>query len=107
MERLIFNEWTISGEVSYLKVFDEKSEFGASAEIKGVSKRRNSDVRQRVDFSFIMEHDIFEKAKAKGFDKFKYVTVSGHIETWIQQGIKRDKTKTRFICDDIIEVVNG
>ena len=36
-QRLTFNEWTVSGEVFYLK--DLEGEFAASMQLRGVAKR--------------------------------------------------------------------
>lgn len=102
MERLIFNEWTLSGTVDYIKVLEATNEFKASIKIGATSRRKNANSSQKVEFTCLLEQDTYDKAVEKGIDKFKYVTISGHIETWY----KKDGTaKIRFVCDDVLEVV--
>ena len=102
MEKLIFNEWSVSGEVSYIKVLNDTNEFAVSVRLNGSSRRKNNDSSQRLEFCCLMEQDTYEEALRKGFDKFKYVTLSGHLESWVK---KADATpKIRFVCDDILEV---
>ena len=102
MEKLIYNEWTISGEVSYIKVLEQDNEFAVSVRIKGSARRKGANSSQILDFGCLMEQDTYEEALKKGFDKFKYVTIGGHIESWVK---RVDATpKTRFVCDDILEV---
>lgn len=102
MEKLIYNEWTVSGEVSYIKVLEQDNEFAVSVRIKGSARRKGANSSQILDFGCLMEQDTYEEALKKGFDKFKYVTIGGHIESWVK---RVDATpKTRFVCDDILEV---
>lgn len=102
MERLVFNEWTVSGEVSYIKILDDTNEFAVSVRLNSSSRRKNNDSSQHLEFCCLMEQDTYEEALRKGFDKFKYVTLSGHLESWVR---RVDATpKTRFVCDDILEV---
>jgi hypothetical protein len=101
MERLNYNEWTVSGSVDYIKVLDITNEFSASVKLMGTSRRKNANSSQRVEFTCLMEQDTYDEAVKKGLDKFKWVTLGGHIETWY----KNDGTpKIRFVCDDILEV---
>lgn len=103
MERLIYNEWTVSGKVIYLKEF-EYNEFALSVKLEASSKRKGCDSSQRLEFTCLFEADTYEEAKKKGFDKFKYVTLGGHIESWVKHGRDGDRPKIRFVCDDILEV---
>ena len=103
-ERLIYNEWTVSGEVVYIKVLDDDNEFAVSVRIKGSARRKNANSSQMFEFGCLLEQDTYEEALRKGLDKFKYVTLGGHIETWVRQSASGDRQKTRFVCDDILEV---
>lgn len=102
MERLMMNEWSMSGEVVYINELDLRNEFAVAIKLKASSRRKDSVSSQPVEFLCLLEDDTYDKALAKGLDKFKYVTLSGHIETWM----KNDdfKPKTRFVCDDIVEI---
>ena len=104
MERLTYNEWTFSGEVTYINELDVKNEFTASVKLEGVSSRKGATTKQIVNFTCLLERDTYEEAKKKGLDKFKYVTLGGHIETWVKQSDKGDTQRMRFVCDDILEV---
>ena len=105
MERLIFNEWTVSGEVTYIKILDDTNEFAVSVRIKGSARRKGNDSAQMMEFGCLMEQETYEEALRKGFDKFKYVTISGHIESWVKR--VDASPKIRFVCDDILEVCNN
>ena len=102
MERLMMNEWSMSGEVVYINELDLRNEFAVAIKLKASSRRKDSVSSQPVEFLCLLEDDTYDEALAKGLDKFKYVTLSGHIETWM----KNDdfKPKTRFVCDDIVEI---
>lgn len=104
MERLTYNEWTVSGEVIYIKELDASNEFGCSVKLRGTARRKGANSSQVMEFGCLMERDTYAEALAKGFDKFKYVTLGGHVETWVKQREKEDRPRTRFVCDDILEV---
>lgn len=102
MDRFILNEWSVSGKVTYIKVLDDTNEFAVSVRLESSSRRKGNDSSQRLEFCCLMEQDTYEEALKKGFDKFKFVTLSGHLESWVR---RVDATpKIRFVCDDIIEV---
>jgi hypothetical protein len=103
MERLIYNEWTVSGEVVYIKVLED-NEFAGSIRLKGSAKRKGASSSQVMEFSCLLEKSTYDEAIRKGLTNFKYVTLGGHIETWIRQTKNGDRQKTRFVCDDILEV---
>lgn len=104
MERLIYNEWTVSGRVDYLNLLED-NEFKASIKLIASARRKNMSSTQILNFGCLMEEETYKLALEKGVNKNKYVTLSGHIESWIKQGKKGDSIKTRFVCDDILEVV--
>ena len=102
MERLTFNEWTVSGEVFYLKELE--GEFSASVKVRGVAKRAGVYSSQPLEFSCLMQENVYKQALRKGFAKYRNVTISGHLETWVKQGKNNEWQKVMFIADDILEV---
>lgn len=97
------NEWTVSGEVFYLKELDN-NEFSASVKVRGKSRRFESDSSQIMEFGCLMDEEIYQIALEMGLDKFKYVTLGGHFETWVKQTSSGDKPRIRFVCDEVLEV---
>lgn len=100
MVNFSMNEWTVSGEVFYIK--DLQGEFAASLRIRGVAKREGLFSSQILEFPCLMQKSVYEDAKKKGLFKFKQVTLSGHLESWKNSTSKNPKVM--FIADYVIEV---
>lgn len=99
-----YNEWTVSGEIIYVKVFDNWDEFYASVKIRGVFARSGSSSRQILEFGCLLSKTTYERAVEMGFDKYKNAVLTGHIETWVSQSGSSDKLKTRFVCDEVVSI---
>lgn len=97
--RLSFNEWTVSGEVFYLKELN--GEFATSVKIRGVAKRQGVFSSNIMEMLCLMQKSVYEQGKKKGLKLYCNATVSGHLETWTYGN---NKKKVMFIADDVIEV---
>lgn len=97
--RLSFNEWTVSGEIFYLKELD--GEFSASVMIRGIAKRQGVFSSNVMEMKCIMQKKVYEISKKKGLRLYCNATLSGHLETWVYGN---NKKKVMFIVDDVIEV---
>ena len=92
------NEWTVSGEIIYIKVFDNPSEYYASIKIRGTVPNTNGI----LEFGCIMRKSTYDMALEMGMDKFVNATVTGYFETWIKQGAKGDRVNVRNVCEGIV-----
>lgn len=99
-----YNEWTVSGEVIYIKEFTDWKEFHASIKIRGVSARSGCSSKQILEFGCLLSKTTYERAVEMGMDKYKNITATGHIESWVSQSGSGDKIKTRFVCDEVVTV---
>lgn len=97
--RLSFNEWTVSGEVFYLK--ELSGEFACSIQIRGVAKRNGVFSSNIMEMKCLLQKSVYEIAKKKGLRLYCNATISGHLETWTYGN---NKKKVMFIADDVIEV---
>ena len=70
MERLTYNEWTVSGEVTYIKELDVTNEFACSLKLRGTSRRKGANSSQVMEFGCLLERDTYDEALKKGLDKF-------------------------------------
>lgn len=95
------NEWTVSGEVFYLKELN--GEFSGSLKIRGNSTREGAFSSQILEFPCLLQERVWQEAKKKGLALYKKVTLSGHIESW-QKTNSQDARRIMFIADYIIEV---
>jgi len=96
------NEWSVSGEVIYLK--ELQGEFSASVKLRGSSTREGMCSSQILEFSCLMQSRIYEEAKKKGIALYKNATLSGHLESWQKTKNGKDTRKIMFIVDYILEV---
>lgn len=96
------NEWTVSGEVIYLK--DLEGEFAASVKVRGVAKREGVFSSQVLEFPCLMQSKLYEEAKKKGFGMYKKVTLSGHLESWQKNKNGRDLRRIMFVADYVLDV---
>lgn len=103
-QRLTFNEWTVSGEVFYLK--DLEGEFAASMQLRGVAKRDGVFSSSVMELGCLMQKKVYETAKRKGLDMYSYVCLSGHLETWVKNSRSGPRKKMMFIVDYVIDVEN-
>ncbi len=103
MQKLQYNEWTFSGEVIYVKEL-KNNEFAVSVKMRGASRRLNSSTSQITEFGCLIDKEVYKQALKKGFDKFCYATLGGHIESWIKTSARGDVIKNRFVVDDILDV---
>lgn len=101
-EVLPTNEWTVSGEVIYLK--DLQGEFSASVKLRGVSKREGAFSSQVLEFPCLMQDKLYEKAKKKGLGLYKNATLSGHLESWQKNKNGKDVRKVMFVVDYVLDV---
>lgn len=101
-EVLSMNEWTVSGEVIYLKELE--GEFAASVKLRGVAKREGVFSSQILEFPCLMQKSIYEEAKKKGFAMYKNVTFSGHLESWQKNKNGKDLRRIMFVADYVLEV---
>lgn len=99
-EKLSFNDWTVTGVVSYIK--ELQGEFACSLRIKGQAQRDGCYSSQILDFPCLMQKKIYEDAKKKGMDYNKSITLSGHLESW-QKGTSINP-KIMFVADYVLEV---
>ena len=98
MNKLSMNEWTFSGTVFYLKEFDK--DYGASLKLRGSSGNFfNSSIDE---IGCLVTIDAWEDAVRKGVALNKFVTLSGHMESFTHGTSK--SAKTMFIADYILEV---
>lgn len=97
--KLSFNEWTVSGEIFYLKELD--GEFAASAMIRGTAKRQDVFSSNIMEMKCLMQKNVYNIGKRKGLKLYCNATLSGHLETW---SYGNNKKKVMFITDDVIEV---
>ena len=93
------NEWSVSGEIIYLKEVD--GDFAASVTIRGTATREGSFSTQILELNCLLQKKVYEEAKKKGFEKYKEAIVCGHIESWIARNDSRGKTKTMLIADSV------
>lgn len=99
---IAMNEWTVSGEVFYLK--EMEGEFAASVKLRGSSSRENSLSSQILEFSCLMEKEAYKRAVKNGLKMYRNVTLSGHFETWTRANDAKGKVKLMFIADTMFEV---
>lgn len=92
--KIPYNEWTVSGEVFYLKELD--GEFSASVGIRGVSKRQNAISSNIMEMKCLMQKNVYESGMKKGLKLYCNATISGHLETWTS-----GNKKIMFIADEI------
>ena len=90
------NEWRFSGEIFYLKELEK--DYGASVKIRGVSE--GSFAQRECELSCLVGVDAYKDAVKKGIKQYKHVALSGHMETFVKNGIP----KMMFIADYILEV---
>lgn len=102
MTNVNLNEWSVSGEVFYLKELE--NEFAASVKIRGVAKRESGLSSQILEFPCLIEHRVYEDAKKRGFSLYKHVTLSGHIESWASENKRNGSMKIMFIADYVMDI---
>ena len=94
------NDWTVSGRVFYLKQL--KGEFAASVKVRGVAKREGVYSSNILEFSCLMQKQLWEEAQQKGLRMNREVTLSGHLESWQKSTSKNPKIM--FVADYILQV---
>lgn len=98
-----FNEWTVSGEVYYLKELE--GEFSASAKIRGTASRQDGVYSSQIlELPFLMQRKVYDEAKKKGLKVYRTATFSGHLETWHKTKNGKPCDKVMFVADYILEV---
>lgn len=96
------NEWTISGEVFYLRGLD--GEFSASIRLRGISRREGFDSTQVLEVGCLMCRKAWEEACVKGVELYRRVTLSGHIESWTKAYEHKEERKIMLIADHVLSV---
>ena len=102
MGKISLNEWSVSGEIIYLKEVD--GDFAASVTIRGTATREGSFSTQILELNCLLQKKVYEEAKKKGFEKYKEVTLSGHLESWVMKNDTKGKTRVRFIVDYVMDI---
>ena len=103
MARISMNEWTVTGEVFYLKELE--GEFAASVKIRGIASREGICSTQALELPCLLERRVYEEAKKKGFAKYKEVTLSGHLETWPLKNDRHGNMKIMLVCDYVMDIM--
>lgn len=93
------NKWNFSGKIIYIKELEK--DFGASLKIRGTASRKDNIFSQPCEVGCLLTKEAYEAAKRKGIDLYKYIAVTGHLES-IAKGNKNPKLM--FIAENIMEV---
>lgn len=102
MTKVRLNEWSVSGEVFYLKELE--GEFAASVKVRGIAKREAGLTSQILEFPCLIERKVYEDAKSRGFSLYKDVNLSGHIESWARENDRKGNMKIMFIADYVMDI---
>lgn len=102
MAAVKLNEWSVSGEIFYLKELE--GEFAASVKLRGVAKRETGLSSQILEFPCLIEPRVYEDAKKRGFSLYKEATLSGHIESWAGESKRNGSMKIMFIADYVMDI---
>lgn len=100
--RLSFNEWTVSGEIFYLKKLE--GEFAASIRIRGTARRAGVFSTDILELGCLMQKEVYDKAVTKGLRQYCWAVLSGHLESWVKDTPKGQRKKIMFIVDSVEEV---
>ena len=98
--RLSFNEWTVSGEVFYLKELE--GEFACSVRIRGTAKREGVFTSNIMEMGCLIQKNVYEQAKKRGLKQYCNARFSGHIESW--QRDAKTNPKIMFVVDYIMDI---
>ena len=95
------NEWKFTGEVVRIKEFNNY-DVGASLTVRGVSQRRENVSSGIVEFSVVVQGDLWEKLSDEGLKPYSMVDFTGHIETWVNISDEsfHVRQKIKFWADD-------
>lgn len=96
------NEWTVTGEVFYLRELD--GEFAASLRIRGASRREGFESSQVLEVGCLMQAKAWQDAKVKGVDIYRKVTITGHLESWTRTYNNKEKRRIMLIADHVLSV---
>lgn len=98
-EVLSMNEWTVSGEVFYLRPLD--TDFAASVKIRGTARRQGLYYSQILEIPCLMSGEAYSDGLAKGLGLYKSVTLAGHLESWVKDN---GKSRLMLVCDRCVRV---
>ena len=101
MERISMNEWTVTGEVFYLKKLE--GEFSASVKVRGVAKREDVYSSQMLEIGCLLSDRVYREGVRKGLKLHGYCTLSGHLESWVKTKPNgTTNSKVMFIADYVL-----
>lgn len=98
------NEWTVAGEVFYLKELE--GEFSASVKARGMFQRENESSAKLLEMSCLMQKEVYEDAKRRGLKLYSFARFSGHFETWTRIRGGRQEQKNMLIADYVMDIEN-
>lgn len=92
------NGWTFTGEIFYLKRLE--GEFSISLKLRGSSRRKNAISEQVAEIACLGDDAFFDQFSKKGLKLYDSATISGHMESWMQNG--KASLKVMLIADDVV-----
>ena len=99
-EKITYNQWKVSGDV--FRINELQGEFSASVRIRGIAKRPDVFSSNILEFVCLLTPRVYDEAKRLGMERYRSVTMSGHLESW-----DRGKGSKVYFIADKIENVGG